>query len=119
MIGSVAWNMLGNEIGMVVQPLAGTPPIRIALEWWSNRSSSAVATTGLPKMSPHAAKPRFEVVIIEPFPYRVPCIDRLEEQIAAAGCGQVADFTICKIQHNSTISRVSAEVRPKPASSSN
>jgi hypothetical protein len=35
--------------------------------WWRSRSSSAVATTGSPKTSPHSAKPRLEVRIIAPF----------------------------------------------------
>ena len=36
--------------------------------WWSSRLRSALATTGSPKMSPHSAKPRFEVRINLHFP---------------------------------------------------
>jgi hypothetical protein len=50
-----------------------------------------VATTESPKMSPHSAKPRFDVRIIAPFSYRA--FDELEEEITAAGRdGEIADL---------------------------
>src|SRR4051794_10516558 len=59
--------------------------------WCRRRSSSAVATTGSPKTSPHSAKPRLEVRIIGTF--LVAGVDELEEEVAATRRDrQVADL---------------------------